>query len=104
MSEPEPKPEAKPQPPPPKRWGRAFIGIGLTLALLLALPIGAWFVLPRLELAHLAAEQASTRLGRVVTIEQLRIIPGERLRVELRGLNLAKPDRGGIEIRAGAGA
>ena len=94
MSEPEPKPEAKPQPPPPKRWGRALIGIGLTLALLLALPIGAWYALPRLELAHLAAEQASTRLGRVVTIEQLRIIPGERLRVELRGLSLANLEGG----------
>lgn len=94
MSETQPEAEAKPQPPLPKRWRRAFIGIGLTLLVLLALPIGAWFLLPRLELGHMAAERASLRLGRQVTIEQLRIIPGERLRVELRGLSLANLEGG----------
>lgn len=91
MSEAKPKAEPKPEPAPAvsRRWGRALIGIGLTLVLLLSLPLGAWFVLPRLELAHLAADQASSALGRKVTIEQLRITPGERLRVELRGLSLA---------------
>lgn len=96
MSEAEPKVQSKPEAPAraSRRWLRPLIGVGLTFVLLLSLPIGAWFVLPRLELAHLAADRASSALGRKVTIEQLRITPGERLRVELRGLSLANLEGG----------
>lgn len=85
MSEAETKPDA--QPPAKPRMSllrRSLIGVAGLLLLLLSLPIGAWFVMPRLNLADLAAERASAMLGRRVTIESLHITPGQRVRVSLK--------------------
>lgn len=96
MSEAE-TPDAPASPPAkrPRSWLRRalFTLAGLAL-LLLSLPIGAWFLLPRLDLAGLAAARASTLLGREVAIESLRVTPGWRIRFALEGLTLANLDGG----------
>ncbi|UPY39260.1 AsmA-like C-terminal region-containing protein [Sediminicoccus sp. KRV36] len=95
MSDTETPAEAKPPAKAPMPvWWRVLFGVAGLLLLLLSLPVGAWFLLPRLELAHLAADRASTMLGRPVTIESLRITPGERLGVVLRGVKLANIEGG----------
>lgn len=89
------EPQGETRPEPRKRWlRRILIGTGLLVLLLLSLPVGAWFLLPRLELASMAAERASAMLGRPVSIESLRLTPGERLSVVLRGLKLANIEGG----------
>jgi peptidoglycan biosynthesis protein MviN/MurJ (putative lipid II flippase) len=59
------------------------------LFFLMSLPIGAWFLLPRLDLAGLAAERASALLGRQVTIESLRVTPGWRVQFALSDVKRA---------------
>ena len=91
----EAEPQAEPQAAPPKRRLRRFlIGGAALLALLLSLPVGAWFLLPRLDFAHIAAGRASAMLGRAVTIDTLRITPGERVGIVLRGFKLANIEGG----------
>jgi len=92
MSEAETPQEAKPpakQPISRMKW----LLLGLA-GLLVSLPFGAWFLLPRLELAGLAAERASAMLGRPVSIESLRITPGQRVRVAVTGVQLANIEGG----------
>ncbi|MEI6162556.1 MAG: AsmA family protein, partial [Roseococcus sp.] len=95
MSEAEPPPEAKPPaktPMSPLR--RTLIGLAGLLLFLMSLPVAAWFLLPRFDLADLAAGRASAMLGRDVTIESLRITPGARIQVALRGVKLANIEGG----------
>lgn len=95
MSDAETPPEAKPparKPISALRW--TLIGLAGLLLFLLSLPIGAWFLLPRLEFAGLAAGRASAMLGRQVTIESLRITPGARVGVALSGVKLANIEGG----------
>lgn len=95
MSEAETKPDAKPPAKPrtsPLR--RSLLGLAGLLLFLLSLPFGAWFLLPRLDLADLAAERASDRLGRRVTIESLYLTPGQPVRVALSGVKLANIEGG----------
>lgn len=94
MNEAETRPEAPPaeapKAPPGPRWlRRALFALGGLLLLLAVLPVTAWVLLPRLELADLAAERASARLGRAVTIESLRVMPGQRVQVVARGVTMA---------------
>ena len=95
MSEAETPPDAKlaPKSPMSPLW-RVLIGVAGVVLFLLSLPIAAWFLLPRLELAGFAAGRATAMLGRAVTIESLRLTPGERLRVVLRGVKLANIEGG----------
>ncbi|MBX9748002.1 MAG: AsmA family protein [Roseococcus sp.] len=95
MSEAEPPPDAKPPAKPPISRGRkALFALAGLLFLLLSLPIGAWFLLPKLDLAGLAADRASALLGRQVTIESLRVTPGQRLRLAMSGVKLANVEGG----------
>jgi uncharacterized protein involved in outer membrane biogenesis len=95
MSEAETPPDAKPAAKkPPSRLRRVLIGLAGLLLLLLSLPIGAWFLLPRLDLAGLAAARASALLGRDVAIESLRITPGWRIQFALSGVTLANVEGG----------
>ncbi len=95
MSQAETPPDAKPAAKQPmSRWRWALIGLAGLLILLLSLPIGAWFLLPRLELAGLASERASALLGRQVTIDSLRVTPGRRLQLAMSGVKLANVEGG----------
>lgn len=80
---------------PRPRWlRRALFTLAGLVIFLGSLPLAAWFLLPRLELADVAAEQASARLGRAVTIGSLRITPGATLGVTLRGVTIANVEGG----------
>lgn len=95
MSEAETPPDAKPPARKPisrLRW--TLIGLAGLLVLLVSLPIAGWFLLPRLDLAGLAGERASALLGRQVTIESLRVTPGQRLRLAMSGVKLANVEGG----------
>ncbi len=99
MSEAETKPDVPPaeQPkgPPRPRWlRRALFTLAGTLLLLGSLAVATWFILPRLNLAELAAEQASARLGRPVAIESLRVTPGSRLGIAISGVTIANIEGG----------
>jgi uncharacterized protein involved in outer membrane biogenesis len=99
MSDAATKPPAQsteePKAPPRARWlRRGLFTLAGVLAVLAALPIGAWFVLPRLDLADLAAEQASARLGRNVTIQSLRVTPGQRFSITASGISIANIEGG----------
>jgi uncharacterized protein involved in outer membrane biogenesis len=73
---------------------RGWIIIGV-LAGLPVLAAGlALLVLPRIELAGVAAASASGALNRTVTIESLRVSPGLPTRVALRGLRVANIEGG----------
>ncbi len=94
-TKPDVPPAEQPKAPPRIRWlRRALFTLAGIMLLLAGLPVAVWFVLPRLELADLAAEQASARLGRPVTIESLRITPGQRLDVTLSGVTIANIEGG----------
>jgi AsmA family protein len=95
MSEAETPPDAKPAAKQPmSRWRWALIGLAGLLILLVSLPIGAWYLLPRLELAGLAGERASALLGRQVSIDSLRVTPGRRLQLAMSGVKLANVEGG----------
>jgi uncharacterized protein involved in outer membrane biogenesis len=99
MSEAETKPDAPPQDQPkakprPRWLRRALFTLGGLLLLLGSLPVAAWILLPRLELADFAAAQASERLGRPVTIESLRLTPGARLGLTVSGVAIANIEGG----------
>lgn len=95
MSAAETPPDAKPAPKPPRSaLRRTLIGLAGVVAFLASLPIAAWFLLPRLELADMAAERATTMLGRNVTIESLRVTPGRRVGIALNGVKLANIEGG----------
>jgi AsmA family protein len=68
-------------------------GLG-TLLWLPVLGIAAYLALGHVDFAELAASQASAALGRAVTIDSLRLVPGHWLQVELRGLRIANLEGG----------
>ncbi len=73
---------------------RGWIIIGV-LAGLPAMAAGlALVVLPRVELAGIAASYASGALNRAVTLESLRVSPGLPTRIALRGLRVANIEGG----------
>ncbi|WP_198370587.1 AsmA family protein [Roseomonas rosulenta] len=74
------------------RRGRIVIGILAGIAVL-AVVLGV-VVLPRIDLAGVAAARATAALGRGVTIESLRITPGLPTRIALRGLRIANIEGG----------
>jgi uncharacterized protein involved in outer membrane biogenesis len=99
MSEAETKPERptaeQPKLRPRIRWlRRALFSLAGIILLLGSLPVAAWFLLPRLDLAELAAGQASARLGRAVTIESLRVTPGQRIGIAVSGVAIANIEGG----------
>ncbi|MDB5415753.1 MAG: hypothetical protein JWR10_4088, partial [Rubritepida sp.] len=62
--------------------------LGVLLAALPLAAVAGWFLLPRVELGPFVATRASARLGRVVAIDSLRVTPGRRVSVALRGARL----------------
>lgn len=76
------------------RLRRAAILAGALLALLLVLAGAAVLLLPRIELAGFAAGRIAASVGRGVAIESLRIDPGRRIAVTLRGARLANIEGG----------
>ncbi|MBS7791379.1 hypothetical protein KTR66_15360 [Roseococcus sp. SDR] len=87
------KPKA-PQPPRLRWLRRALFTLAGLVLFLGSLPLAAWFLLPRFDLAGIAAEQASARLGRAVTIESLRITPGRHLGIAVSGVTIANIEGG----------
>ncbi|WP_431301894.1 AsmA family protein [Sediminicoccus sp. BL-A-41-H5] len=80
---------------PRRRWlRRALFSLAGLLVILAALPIAAWALLPRLELAEFAAGHASARLGRPVTIQSLRVSPGPRIGITASGVTIANIEGG----------
>lgn len=73
---------------------RTRIILGVLLALPLLAIAAVFIVLPRLDLAALAAGRATASLGRTVTIDTLRITPGLATTVEIRGASLANIEGG----------
>jgi uncharacterized protein involved in outer membrane biogenesis len=73
---------------------RGWIIVGVLAGLPVLMVGAALLVLPRLELAGLAAGYASHALGRTVTVESLRVSPGLPARVALRGLRVANIEGG----------
>ncbi len=70
----------------------------LILGVLLAVPLlglaAAFVILPRIDLAARAAARGTAALGRSLTIESLRVSPGLRTTVEIRGARLANIEGG----------
>lgn len=92
---PKEQPKAQPKAKPRPRWlRRALFTLAGLLLLLGSVPVAAWFVLPRLELADFAAAEASERLGRPVTIESLRVTAGLRLGLTVSGVAIANIEGG----------
>ncbi|WP_144187018.1 AsmA family protein [Elioraea rosea] len=76
------------------RLRRAAILAGALIALIVVLAGAAVLLLPRVELAGFAAGRISASVGRGVTIESLRIDPGQSIAVTLRGARLANIEGG----------
>lgn len=67
---------------------RILIGLALAALLPVGLLLLGWVLLPRLDLAGLAAARAQSALGRPVAVASLRITPGRWLRLDLEGLRI----------------
>jgi len=67
---------------------RGLIGLGGLLGLVLVLLVGGFLLLPHVELGPTLAARAAGAIGRSMTAESLRITPGLRLGVALRGVSL----------------
>jgi hypothetical protein len=70
-----------------RRW---ILGSLLGLPLVALAAVAALFLLlPRYDLAPYAAARATAALGRAVTIDSLRVVPGRTTTIEIRGARLA---------------
>ena len=82
-------------------WERPFMGrlTKIILATVVIIPMlmvaGVILVLPRLNLAGLVALRATATLGRTVSIDSIRVSPGQILDVEIRGVRLDNIQGGG---------
>lgn len=67
---------------------RTLVILGILVGIPVLAAVAAVLVLPRIELASMAAARATAALGRTVTVGSLRVAPGVSLWVELRDARL----------------
>jgi uncharacterized protein involved in outer membrane biogenesis len=73
---------------------RAKLAVAVIAVLLVLAGAGLFLVVPRLDLAGFAAARATAALGRTVTIERLRLVPGRLVRITLHGARIDNIDGG----------
>jgi uncharacterized protein involved in outer membrane biogenesis len=87
------EPSSQPGPTETRRGWRIWLRRGLItfgglVVLVLVLLVGGFFLLPRVELGPTLASRVAASIGRSMTATSLRITPGARLGVALRGVSL----------------